>query len=174
MRKKDTTSRRIDYFRNVVVRAMKLLLEPSELECDTGFAVVREVLAAKVFPFLPSVVGSRLLNQLVHMALVNMLASRKNNSSGKGSNSAGGDATSNASSSNTDAGADTRLCGPVAPPVGRRDRLTPQLRVHLRLRVPCSRRRLRAPLASGTGFLLGAARAGGPGGVLVAAMEPLA
>ena len=69
--------------------------------------MVREVLAAKVFPFLPSVVGSRLLHQLVHMALVNMLASRKNNSSGKGSNSAGGAATSNANSSNTDAGADT-------------------------------------------------------------------
>ena len=34
MRKKDTIiSRRIDYFRNVVVvRAMKLLLEPSELD----------------------------------------------------------------------------------------------------------------------------------------------
>eukprot|EP00750_Incisomonas_marina_P024664 INCI5138.2.p1 GENE.INCI5138.2~~INCI5138.2.p1 ORF type:complete len:1626 (+),score=319.45 INCI5138.2:225-5102(+) len=72
----EDTTRRVEYFRHIVMRIMRLLLESSELECDTGFALVREVMACKVFPFLPNVVGSRNLNGWIHTALKKLEARR--------------------------------------------------------------------------------------------------
>ena len=80
--KKDT-SRREEYFRHIVVRVMRLLLEPSETGCESGFAIVREVMACKVFPFLPSVLCSRNMNGWIHLALKKIEARRLADKSGR-------------------------------------------------------------------------------------------
>ena len=60
------------YFRRVVVKAMHVLLEPTELNCEAAFAVTREVMVCKVFSILPNVIGSKNLNGWTHSALKNM------------------------------------------------------------------------------------------------------
>lgn len=99
----EDTSRRVEYFRHIVMRIMRLLLEPSELECDSGFALVREVMACKVFPFLPSVVGSRNLNGWIHTAL-KKLEARRNAAKDRSKPSAAASGQSS-KDGNTDSGA---------------------------------------------------------------------
>lgn len=74
--KEDTTRRQV-YFRHLVTRVMHLLLEPTELSCESGFTITREVLSQKVFPFLPGVVCSKNLNSWTYMALKKVLAKKK-------------------------------------------------------------------------------------------------